>query len=368
MAWNWQHKEWTNFHWDSEALVGFEAQFMQNIGMQIGSVKHLDDEARQLVLVDMLTGEALKTSEIEGEILNRDSVQTSILGQFGLIANQRRVPPAEYGISELMIDLHRNYAKPLDDLTLYNWHAMVTNGRMDLREIGIYRSQGDPMRIVSGVVYKPKVHFEAPPALSMSTEMTAFIKWFSQTSSDGPRPLPPLTRAGIAHLYFVSIHPFEDGNGRIARALAQKALAQSIGQPTLLALSQTIQRNRKAYYDALEQSNKGIEITRWLVYFCTTVIEAQAQSQILIDFLIAKTKLYDRLRDKLNQRQHHALARLFREGPDGFMGGMSVANYITITGAARATATRDLADLVRKGAFVQTGRLKSTRYWLSISK
>jgi Fic family protein len=189
MDWNWQHKDWPSFRWDAEVVAGFEAQFMQNTGIQIGAAKHLDDETRQLVLVDMLTGEALKTSEIEGEILNRDSVQSSILGQFGVSPEQKRVPPAERGISELMIDLYRNFAESLDDDTLFNWHRMVTNGRHHLREIGVYRSQGDPMQVVSGAIYKPKVHFEAPPANDMRSEMTAFIKWFSETSKDGASPL-----------------------------------------------------------------------------------------------------------------------------------------------------------------------------------
>jgi Fic family protein len=366
MVWNWQQLDWPNFLWNASALEHYEAQFLQNVGIQIGSAKHFDEATRQLVLIDMLTGEALKTSEIEGEVLNRDSVQASILGHFGLSVEQRRATPAERGISELMVDLHSNFAKPLNDETLFNWHRMVTNGRNDLREIGMYRSQGDPMQVVSGIIYKPTVHFEAPPASKMHNEMTAFIKWFSETAQGGAKPLSPLIRAGIAHLYFVSVHPFEDGNGRIGRAIAEKALAQGIGRPTLLALSQTIHRNRNAYYDALESNNKDLEITPWLEYFCQTVLDAQAQSQTMIDFLIEKTKMYDRLRDQLNDRQQRALQRLFREGPDGFKGGLSAANYITITGAARATATRDLSDFVEKGALVQTGALKSTRYWLPI--
>ena len=368
MAWNWQQSDWPNFRWSKNAVAKFEAQFLQNVGIQTGSAKHFDNETRQLVLVDMLTGEALKTSEIEGEILNRESVQSSILGHFGYPHEGKRVSPAERGISELMIDLHRNFDEMLTDETLFNWHRMVTNGRTDLKEIGAYRSQGDPMQVVSGVVYKPNVHFEAPLAHVMRQEMAAFIEWFADTGPTGGNPLPPLTRAGIAHLYFVSIHPFEDGNGRLARALAEKALAQSMGQPSLLALSSTIQRQRNAYYDALEKNNKETEITPWLEYFCRTVIEAQTQSQIMIDFLIEKTKLYDRLRGQLNDRQERALARLFREGLDGFKGGLSAANYITITGAPRATATRDLADLVEKGALFHTGTLKSTRYWLAIGR
>jgi Fic family protein len=176
-----------------------------------------------------------------------------------------------------------------------------------------------------------------------------------------------LTRAGIAHLYFVSIHPFEDGNGRIARALADKALSQAIGQPSLIALSQIIQRKRSAYYDALEAANKCNEITGWLRYFAATVIDAQAHSLAMIDFLLAKTKLYDRFRERMNERQTRAIARMFREGLDGFKGGLSAANYITMTDTSRATATRDLQELVALGALTQTGALKSTRYHLNVS-
>jgi Fic family protein len=366
MAWNWEHPDWPEFRWNSGALAELEAQFLHRSGMQIGSIKHFDEETRLSIMVDMLTGEALKTSEIEGEILNRDSVQSSILRHFGLKTDNRRVPPAESGISDMMVDLYQHFAGPLTHDSLHNWHRMITNGRTDLRDIGAYRTHEDPMQVVSGALHKPKVHFEAPPSRDMPRQMDAFIAWYAATESGGATPLPALTRAGLAHLYFVSIHPYEDGNGRIARALAEKSLAQAIGQPTLLALSHVIERKRNDYYDALESNNKGIEITPWLEYFARTVLDAQDYTQRLIDFLIEKTKLYDRVRDKLNERQERALARLFREGPDGFKGGMSAANYIRITGAARATATRDLQGLVDLGALRQTGALKSTRYWLAI--
>jgi Fic family protein len=192
------------------------------------------------------------------------------------------------------------------------------------------------------------------------------MDWFAATAPGGERTLPGLTRAGIAHLYFVSIHPFEDGNGRIARALAEKVLSQAVGQPSLIALSQTIQRGRTAYYDALEAANKANEITPWLVYFAETVIEAQEHSLALSDFLLAKTRFYDRFRERMNERQARVVARMFREGLDGFTGGLSAANYITISGTSRATATRDLQELVAMGALTQTGALKSTRYHLAI--
>jgi Fic family protein len=215
------------------------------------------------------------------------------------------------------------------------------------------------MQIISGPIGNPTVHFEAPPSAVMEKEMEGFVSWFNDTAPHGNTALP-------AHLYFATIHPFEDGNGNIARALAEKALSQALGQPTLIALSQTIQKNKNSYYDALHQSSRDNEITAWLVYFADTVLQAQDTTQRMIDFLIRKTKLYDRVKSRLNERQEKALARIFREGLEGFKGGLSAENYISITGAARAAATRDLQDLVDKGILIRTGALKSTRYHLNI--
>lgn len=367
MTWNWEQDDWPVFRWDKAALEEFETVFLRKSGVQIGSIRHFDEETRLSIMVDMMANEAIKTSEIEGEILDRGSVQSSIMHHFGLVSDQRRVPPAERGIADMMVDLHRHSSESLSHDYLHNWHKMVMNGRYDLQNMGSYRTDQTPMQVVSGPIQKPVVHFEAPPSKAMQVEMTAFIAWYSETAPGGAHPLPPLTRAGLVHLYFVAIHPYEDGNGRIARALADKALAQATGAPTLLALSYTIQRKRNAYYQALEENNKALEVTAWLAYFAQTILEAQDYTQRLIDFLIAKAKLYDRVRDQLNSRQEKVLERMFREGLEGFAGGLSAANYITISGASRATATRDLQDLVRKAVFIQRGTLKSTRYRLNIT-
>ncbi len=368
MTWNWQQTDWPHFRWEASALARWEARFLQDVGEHIGSIKHVDEEDRTAILIDLMTGEAVKTSEIEGELLNRDSVQSSLRRQFGLETDRRRIPPAEAGIAEMMVDLYRGFAEPLSHDTLHRWHRMIASGRRDLERIGAYRTHQTPMRVVSGYLHRPKVHFEAPPSDAVPREMDAFIAWFADSAADGAHPQPALARAGLAHLHFVSIHPYEDGNGRIARALAEKALAQAVGQPSVIALSPVIQHKRRAYYDRLEANNKDMEIGDWLVWFAETVLEAQAQTQRLIDFLIAKTKLYDRVRDRLNERQARAVARLFREGPDGFTGGLSAANYISITGASRATATRDLADLVEKGVLVGSGTLRHRRYALNLRK
>jgi Fic family protein len=196
--------------------------------------------------------------------------------------------------------------------------------------------------------------------------MKRFIAWFNDTAPGGRAALPALTRAGLVHLYFVCIHPFEDGNGRIGRALAEKSLAQSLGQPSLIALAYTIERKRKDYYAALERNNKDNQVTGWLTYFADTVLEAQVNTTKRVDFYVAKARLYERLRGQLNDRQEKVIARMFREGVDGFAGGLSAENYIRIAKSSRATATRDLQDLVEKGALRRTGALRHTRYYLNI--
>ncbi len=364
MKWNWQQSDWPNFRWNGAALTALEASFLQQSGVLIGSIKHLGDDDRTTITIDIMAGEAIKTSEIEGELLNRDSVQSSLRRQFGLETDHRRVPPAERGIAEMMMALYRDAAMPLTEQALYDWHRLVVHERTDIRAIGRYRDHEDPMQVVSGALHKPKIHFEAPPSSAMAEEMARFLAWFAATAPGGRQPLPALTRAGISHLYFVSVHPFEDGNGRIARALAEKALAQAIGRPSLIALSQIIQRKRSTYYAALEAANKHNEITPWLVYFAQTVLEAQSYSLTQIDFLVSKTKFYDNYRDRMNERQERVIARMFREGLDGFEGGLSAANYIAIADTSRATATRDLQELVAIGALTQSGALKSTRYYL----
>jgi Fic family protein len=267
----------------------------------------------------------------------------------------------------MMVDLYRHFAAPLSDQTMFDWHAMLLGGDRSIKVIRGYREHADAMQVISGPDYKRTVHFEAPPSTRVPAEMKQFIAWFNDTAPNGKNPLPALTRAGIAHLYFVSIHPFEDGNGRIGRALAEKSLAQNLGQPSLIALAYTIERKRKEYYAALERNNKQTEITDWLTWSANTILEAQNNTIRRVDFYVAKAKLYQRLRGKMNERQEKVIARMFREGIDGFRGGLSAENYIAISQTSRATATRDLQDLVEKGALTKTGELRHTRYHLKLA-
>jgi Fic family protein len=366
MSWNWQRPDWPHFTWDAPRLRKAEEQFLLGSGMFAGTIKHLGDQDREQLTIEAISTEALTTSEIEGEILDRASVQSSIRRQLGLASDHRRVKPAEQGIAEMMVSLYRSFSEPLSDELLFGWHKMLTNGRRDLKNIGRYRTDDEPMQVVSGSLHAPKVHFEAPPSAKVAKEMARFVKWFNRTAPNGSEPLPALTRAGIAHLYFESIHPFEDGNGRLGRAISEKALAQSVGHPTLTALAATILIRRKSYYEALEVSNKSNNLTPWLCWFAGISLEAQKRTEAHVEFLLDKTRLLDRLRGELNERQEKAILRMLREGPEGFKGGLSAGNYVTITGASPATATRDLADLVEKKALYRLGERRHARYEIAV--
>jgi Fic family protein len=366
MAWNWQQSDWPNFTWEKARLAKAEERFLLAGGVFVGTVRHLADDDRDLLTVEAMCDEAVTTSRIEGEFLDRDSVQSSIRRQLGLGSDRRRVKPAEQGIGEMMVDLYRRFAEPLDDDTLFGWHRMTMSGRTDLEDVGRYRTHPDPMQIVSGDLFEPKVHFEAPPSKRAPKEMKRFIEWLNRTGPGGGETLPALTRAGIAHLHFETIHPFEDGNGRVGRTISEKALSQALGRPTLTALAATILVHRKGYYQALEAANRNNEITNWLAWFAGVCLEAQQRTLANIEFLIDKTKLLDRLRGRINERQQAVLLRMFREGPTGFHGGLSAGNYVKIAKTSSATATRDLADLVDQGALSRTGELRHTRYHLAI--
>ena len=367
MMWNWQQPDWPIFTFDKARLDPYEARLLHESGLLFGAFKHLAGSDKTQLTIEIISNEALKTSEIEGEYLNRESLQSSIRRHFGLAVDDRRIPPAEQGVSEMMVDLYRSFDTPMTHDMLFSWHDMLMRGRSDIRDIGRYRTHAEPMQVVSGPITAPKVHFEAPPSAQMCAEMDRFIAWFNETAPNGECPLTPLVRAGIAHLYFVCIHPFEDGNGRIGRAISEKALAQGLGQPTLIALAHTIERRRKAYYAALEDANQDNEVTEWLLYFSQTILDAQRYTQDWIEFLIGKARLYSQVGDRLNPRQAKVLARMFREGPEGFKGGLSAENYISITRTSRATVTRDLHELVLMGALARTGERKHTRYHLNLT-
>ena len=366
MKWNWQTSDWPEFRYDRAALTTAEERFLLSSGKILGVVEHFKPGEREQLRVDFLSEEAMKTSAIEGEMLDRQSVQSSLRRQLGLAPDSYPTLPREQGVAEMMVDVYSTYAEPLTHETLFRWHDKLLSHDRSLEMIGAYRQHSDAMQIVSGRLDRPTVHFEAPPSDQVPKHMEDYVAWFNKTAPGGAEPLPPLSRAGLCHLYFESVHPFEDGNGRLGRALAEKSLAQNIGQPSLIALAFTIERERKAYYDQLERHQKTLDVTPWLQWFGEIVLQAQTATLDRVGFFITKAHFYDLYRDQLNDRQAKSIARMFKEGPGGFKGGLSAENYISITGTSRATATRDLQELVEMEAFTRTGERRYTRYWLNM--
>ncbi|MFH2022068.1 MAG: Fic family protein [Patescibacteria group bacterium] len=358
--WNWQQEDWPDFSYKESDFEAVVEKFQFKLGKLTGGYQYLKRGDGDQLKIQFLSESAYTTSEIEGEFLDRESLKSSIARHFGLYTDGRRIPPAEEGIAQLMINVYETFAQPLNHQTLYKWHAMVVRGRTDIEVVGDYRKHLEPMQIVSGSYSHPKVHFVAPPSRIVKKEMTQFFTWYNQSQDK----LPSLIRAGIAHWYFICIHPFEDGNGRLARAVTEKTLSQNLDYPVLIALSQTIVRARKKYYQALEMNNRSNNITTWLMYFCDLVLEAVDKSQELLDFLIKKTQFFDIHMSLMNERQAKVIKRVFEEGPWGFKGGLSAKNYLSITKTSRATTTRDLAELVKNNILRKEGVGKGTRYYL----
>jgi len=314
-------------------------------------------------MINLMVFEAIKTSEIEGEYLSRKDVMSSIRRNLGLnpklpVSKDKRVE----GVAELMLAVRNDFLKPLTSQTLFDWHSMFMKGSRGV-QVGQWRTHEEPMQIVSGAIGREIVHFEAPPSNSLSSQMSGFIEWFNESQNSIKKPI---IRSAIAHLYFESIHPFEDGNGRIGRAVAEKALSQSIGRPVLFSLSKSIESNKKAYYNALQKAQRSNYITDWINYFVKTVLDAQIDAEQEIEFTLKKTKFFDNHKVELNERQQKVVRRMLEEGHQGFEGGMNARKYVSIASTSKATATRDLQDLVKKGIFKPTGGGRSTRYEINI--
>jgi Fic family protein len=289
---NWQQPDWPNFTWDRNHLRKAEAHFLFYSGTFSGTVRHLRTSDREQLAIESISKEAVTTSESEGD-----------------------------GIAEMVVDLYRTFAQPLSGTRLFTGHRVLTKGRHDLRDVSRYHTGSEPMKIIPGRICSPRIHDKAPPAALVPREMARFIDWFNRTAPSGPEPLPALTRAGIAHLYFESIHPFEDGNGRLGREISEKAMAQAINEPTLNALAATILLRRKTYYAALEKASLSNQLSVWLGWFAGIATEAQKRTA-RIDFILDQTRRLESLDDRLNPRQEKPLRRMLREGPDGFVGGL----------------------------------------------
>ncbi len=367
MLYNWQRSDWPNFAYSEGALNALVLRYTERMGRVSGMVSALSGEDETEIHLSALVAEVVKTSEIEGEYLSREDVMSSIRNHLGLnttpqVVRDKRVN----GIVKMALYVQKTYAAPLSESELFEWHRLLMGGNQYIKA-GQWRSSKEPMQVVSGAAGREVVHFEAPPSSRVPTEMAEFIRWFNDTAPNGKNPIAAAPfRSAIAHLYFESIHPFEDGNGRVGRALSEKVLSQHAGRPVILSLSQTIESNKKAYYVALKSGQQSNDLNNWLRYFTGVIEEAQQAAEEQISFVLKKTRFIDKHRATLSQRQLKAVCKMLDQGPGGFEGGMSAKKYASITGVSKATATRDLQELTEKGIFIPHGGGRSRRYEVNI--
>jgi Fic family protein len=366
---NWQQSDWPHFRYDLSAVHESLVVVAEKMGLIRGKSEHLAKNLQIEMIVDLTVEEAVKTSAIEGEYISRLDIRSSIKNQLGLNPQAISVHDKRAtGIAELMLDVRNTFNHTLTEEKLFDWHLMLMSGSPDPSlKIGRWRAGEEPMQIVSGYQGREMVHYEAPPAKQVPDEMKRFIRWFNETAPGKPKAIKfAPVRAAVAHLYFESIHPFEDGNGRIGRAIAEKALSQGSGYPVMLSLSSAIEAEKKSYYDALKENSKTNDITGWIIYFAKLVLTAQLEFEKQVNFVIRKANYFDKFKDHLNERQSKVIKRMMRAGPKGFEGGMSAKKYSAMTGVSKATATRDLQNLLTLKAFKQIGNGRNIRYELNL--
>lgn len=378
MKYSWQHPDWPNFTFDETQCRDTLYLYALEAGRLSGGMSQLENTLQYDAYIDLMVSEAINTSQIEGERLDLDDVRSSIKNFLGLSHPPTRVAdPRAEGMAALMVDLRNNFTGDLTKATLFKWHQLIIppseNSPLsrDLR-VGQWRDSKEPMQIVSGPIGYEKVHYEAPPADHVEAEITRFLDWFNRSNPLRPERdtvLAGPVRSAIAHLWFETIHPFDDGNGRIGRAIAELALAQDLNRPPLLSLSTIIESDKNAYYGGLNKASQfNMDITDWVTWFVDLVLTAQKEAALKVDFVLKKAKFWEKHQhSELNERQRKVLNKLFSAGSDGFEGGLSAKKYMSITSSSKATATRDLSGLVEKGCLHRLeGGGRNTRYALRL--
>lgn len=365
--WIWQHPGWPELVWDAAALAKPLARARRAQGELAGLARLLDAKLDLTAQLEILTLEGLTTSAIEGERLDPGALRSSIARHLGLpSAGLPRPSRSVEGLVEVLLDATQRHDRQLTLKRLSSWQAaLFPTGRSGLREIRVGKLRGKaPMRIVSGPDGRERVHYEAPPHDRLSREMRAFLGWFNGPSAT----LDGLLRAGLSHAWFEAVHPFEDGNGRVGRALLDMALAQDEQRSTrLYSMSARFMDQRDEYYAALElMSSGGLDVTAWLAWFLEQVEAATRSSEGIVNAVLQKARFWMRhSRSSLNQRQLKALNRMLDASPEGFIGGMTNRKYANLTKSSAATAQRDLADLVAKGCLIPIGSGRGASYQLA---
>ncbi|MCB9720064.1 MAG: Fic family protein [Candidatus Omnitrophica bacterium] len=364
----WQKKSWPGLYWRSEELLSLLGKVRHKQGELVAIGKSLGFELSNQAQAEILVEETVKTSAIEGEVLNRDSVRSSVARRLGL-PEAGMAPAGRHveGLVEILLDATRNHHEPLTVQRLKGWQAaLFPTGYSGFKKIRVGDWRDGPIDVVSGPVGRERIHFEAPPGEVVAEEMKRFLNEWKKSLGKEEGVL----RAGVAHLWFVTVHPFEDGNGRIARAITDMALAQDEQQPLrLYSFSSQIMEERDDYYAVLEQTQKGtLDITAWLTWFLGCLLRSMDRSEALIQKVLTKARFWQRhSQTTLNDRQKKIVNRLLDAGEGEFQGGLTTRKYVAIAKTSRSTAVREINDLVEKQVLVRDPQSKgrSVRYELN---
>lgn len=367
----WESTEWPRLRFDLAAAGPALLRARTAQGRVKGMAEAIGLPDMQQIEQELWTGEAMATAAIEGEKLELASVRSSVLRHMGHDDPGPATRQVE-GLVDVMQDATEGFADVLDADRLCRWQsALFPGGTAGIRRIAVgrWRDHLDPMQIVSGAPDKEVVHYTAPPSSRVPREMTDFLAWFESTRPGRASATDGLARAAIAHLWFETIHPFEDGNGRIGRAIADMALAQDIGEAArLYSLSRQLLADRAAYYDALAAAQAGsVDVSAFVIWFAGTFEQACLRSIAVMEAALEKSRFWAlHAQQRFNERQRRLLQRLLDAGDGGFLGGLNVEKYLKMTGTSKATATRDLSDLSQRGLLHATGQGKALRYHLSV--
>ncbi len=368
--WIWQKHDWPHLRWRVEGLTELLAKARLCQGRLLGQTGWLGFQLTQEARAEILVEDTFNTAAIEGETLDKYTIRSSVARRLGLPTAGLPTPDRHTeGLVTVLLDATENYEKPLTKKRLQGWHgALFPTGFSGLHRIptGVWRKK-DPMRVVSGPIGREKVHYEAPPSKRINKEISQFLTWWKNP----PPHLDGIIRAAIAHFWFVTIHPFEDGNGRISRAVADMALAQDEASPIrLYSMSAQIMEQRNEYYNVLEQAQRGdLDVTKWLKWFLECFINAMERSGKMISDTVAKGRFWQaHAQTQLNDRQRKVVNRLLDSGREGFKEGLNTRKYVSLAKVSRATAYREITDLVEKGILKKkSGKGRSTKYeiaWL----
>ncbi len=355
-----EQKDWPQFTWDAELITKILGSVRHRQGQILGQMQALGFRIQEETMLKALTMDVIKSSEIEGELLNPEQVRSSIARRLGIeIAGALPAERDVDGIVEMMLDATQRYDIPLTDERLFDWHAaLFPTGRSGMYKIKTGAWRDDIMQVTSGAMGKETVHFEAPPASKVPTEMSALLNWIEKYTA-----IDDVLKAGIAHLWFVTIHPFDDGNGRIARAITDMLLARADkSSQRFYSMSAQIQTERNKYYDILESTQKGnLDITAWLIWFLDCLMRSMEQTDETIKKTMARAQFWEKNKEtSFNARQQKIVQLLL----DDFFGTLKVSKYAKIAKTSTDTALRDLQDLVKKEVLEQVGSGRSTSYQL----